>query len=386
MIRQYLGALLVLAVGVGVAALIVATGPATVKQPSRPDIPVVQATPVQPRWVQMTVRAHGEVMPKTESNLVAEVAGRVVSVAPAMVSGGFFAEGDVLVEIESVDYRVALEQARARLASRRSDLDTAEREFDRLEELAETQFVSESVRDAASNQLAVASAALRSAQASLERAERDLARTQITAPYDGRVRTERLDVGQFVNRGETIAALYSIDYAEVRLPIRDVDLAFLPLSLANRPSDEPPPKARLRAEFAGAEHFWVADVVRTEGELDPLTRMVNVVAQVPKPYEPAGASPPLTVGLFVEAEIFGNWVEDVFIVPRTALQEGGKVYVVADDGRLSFRNVAVLRRTGETLYLQGELESSEVICLSPLANATEGQRVRTILASEPSES
>lgn len=382
MIRQHLGALLVLAVGVGVAALIVATGPTTVKQPSRPDIPVVQATPVQPRWVQMTVRAHGEVMPKTESNLVAEVAGRVVSVAPAMVSGGFFAKDDVLVEIESVDYRVALEQARARLASRRSDLDTAEKDFDRLEELAETQFVSESARDAASNQLAVASAALRSAQASLERAERDLARTQITAPYDGRVRTERLDVGQFVNRGETIAALYSIDYAKVRLPIRDVDLAFLPLSLANRPSDEPPPKARLRAEFAGAEHFWVADVVRTEGELDPLTRMVNVVAQVPKPYEPAGASPPLTVGLFVEAEIFDNWVEDVFIVPRTALQEGGKVYVVADDGRLSFRNVAVLRRTGETLYLQGELESSEVICLSPLANATEGQRVRTILANE----
>ena len=382
MIRQYLGALLVLAVGVGVAALIVATGPATVKQPSRPDLPVVQATPVQPRWVQMTVRAHGEVMPKTESNLVAEVAGRIVSVAPAMVSGGFFAKDDVLVEIESVDYRVALEQARARLASRRSDLDTAEKDFERLEELAETQFVSESARDAASNQLAVASAALRSAQASLERAERDLARTQITAPYDGRVRTERLDVGQFVNRGETIAALYSIDYAEVRLPIRDVDLAFLPLSLANRQSDEPPPKARLRAEFAGGEHFWVADVVRTEGELDPLTRMVNVVAQVPKPYEPAGASPPLTVGLFVEAEIFGNWVEDVFIVPRTALQEGGKVYVVADDGRLSFRDVAVLRRTGETLYLQGELESSEVICLSPLANATEGQRVRAILASE----
>ena len=330
----------------------------------------------------MTVRAHGEVIPKTESNLVAEVAGRVVSVAPAMVSGGFFAKDDVLVEIESVDYRVALEQARARLASRRSDLDTAEKDFDRLEELAKTQFVSESAHDAASNQLAVASAALRSAQASLERAERDLARTQITAPYDGRVRTERLDVGQFVNRGETIAALYSIDYAEVRLPIRDVDLAFLPLSLANRQNDEPPPKARLRAEFAGAEHFWVADVVRTEGELDPLTRMVNVVAQVPKPYEPAGASPPLTVGLFVEAEIFGNWVEDVFIVPRTALQEGGKVYVVADDGRLSFRDVAVLRRTGETLYLQGELESSEVVCLSPLANATEGQRVRTILASE----
>ena len=382
MIRQYLGALLVLAAGVGVAALILVTGPATVKQSSRPDIPAVQATPVQSRWVQMTVQAHGEVVPKTESNLVAEVAGRVVSVAPTMVSGGFFAIGDVLVEIESVDYRVALEQARAHLASTRSELDTAEKDFGRLEELAETQFVSESLRDAASNRLAVARAAQRSAEASLERAERDLARTQITAPYDGRVRTERVDVGQFVNRGEMIAALYSIDYAEVRLPIRDVDLAFLPLSLANQPSDQPPPKARLRAQFAGAEHFWLADIVRTEGELDPLTRMVNVVAQVPTPYQPAADSPPLTVGLFVEAEIFGNWVEDVFVVPRTALQAGGKVYVVAEDGRLSFRDVAVLRRTGETLYLQGDLQSSEVICLSPLANATEGQRVRPVLGGE----
>ena len=382
MIRQYLGALFVLAVGVGVAALIVATGPTTVKQPPRSNIPVVHATPVQPRWVQMTVQAHGEVVPKTESNLVAEVAGRVVSVAPSMVSGGFFAEGDVLVEIESVDYKVALEQARAHLASTESQLDTAEKDFERLEELAKTQFVSESMRDAASNQLAVAQASQRSAQASLERAERDLTRTRITAPYDGRVRAERVDVGQFVNRGETIAALYSIDYAEVRLPVRDVDLAFLPLSLANKQNGEPPPKARLRAEFAGAEHFWVADVVRTEGELDPLTRMVNVVAQVPTPYEPEGASPPLTVGLFVEAEIFGNWLEDVFVVPRTALQEGGQVYVVGDDGRLSFRDVAVLRRTGETLYLHGELAPNDVICLSPLANAAEGQQVRAVLESE----
>ena len=379
MIRQYLGTLFVLAVGVGAAALIMVTGPSTVKQSSRPSIPAVQAMPVQSRWVQMTVQAHGEVVPKTESNLVAEVAGRVVSVAPTMVSGGFFAIGDVLVEIESVDYRVALEQARAHLASTRSELDTAEKDFIRLEELAETQLVSESARDAASNRLAVARAAQRSAEASLERAERDLERTRITAPYDGRVRTERVDVGQFVNRGETVAALYSIDYAEVRLPIRDVDLAFLPLSLSNRPSDEPPPKARLRAEFAGAERFWTADVVRTEGELDPLTRMVNVVAQVPTPYQPPGDSPPLTVGLFVEAEIFGDWVEDVFVVPRTALQAGGKVYVVAEDGRLSFRDVAVLRRTGETLYLQGDLASNEVICLSPLANATEGQRVRPVL-------
>ena len=328
----------------------------------------------------MTVAAHGEVLPKTESNLVSEVAGRVVAVAPAMVSGGFFARGDVLVEVETVDYEVALEQSRARRVAAESELENARKAHRRAEELAETQSVSESVRDDAVNRLNLARASLRAARAALARAERDLERTRMIAPYDGRVRTERVDVGQFVNRGETIATLYSIDYAEVRLPVRDVDLAYLPLSLAPATDGAPMPKVILRAEFAGAEHAWEAQVVRTEGELDPRTRMVNVVARVPTPYEPAGNSPPLTVGLFVEAEIFGNWFENVIVVPRTALQEGDRIYVVAEDGRLSFRNVDVLRMTGETAYVQGAVASGETICLSALDGAVEGQRVRPVAA------
>ena len=326
----------------------------------------------------MTVTAHGEVLPKTESNLVSEVAGRVVAVAPSMVAGGFFAKGDVLVDVERVDYEFALEESRARLVAAESELDNAEKAYRRAEELAQTQSVSESVYDDALNRLNLARASLRAVRASLARAQRDLARTRMIAPYDGRVRTERVDVGQFVNRGEMIATLYSIDYAEVRLPLRDADLAFLPLSLARTADETPMPKVILRAEFAGTEHTWEAQVVRTESELDPRTRMINVIAEVPTPYEPVGNSPPLKVGLFVEAEIFGIWFENVIVVPRTALQEENRVYVVTKDGRLSFRNVDVLRMTGEYVYIQGDVESGELICLSALANAIEGQRVRPI--------
>ena len=378
MIRQYLGALLVLAAGIALAVMIVAAGPELQQSAAAPKVPVVYAEPALPRWVQMTVDAHGEVLPKTESNLVSEVAGRVVAVAPGMVTGGFFAKGDVLVEVERVDYDVVLEQSRAHLASARSELENAGKDHRRAEELAQTQSVSESLRDDALNRLTIARASLRAAEASLARAERDLARTRLTAPYDGRVRTERVDVGQFVNRGEAIATLYSIDYAEVRLPVRDVDLAFLPLSLARTEDDTPMPRVILRAEFAGAEHAWEAHVVRTEGELDPRTRMVNVIAEVPTPYEPPGNAPPLTVGLFVEAEIFGVWVENVIVVPRTALQDGDRVYVVAEDGRLSFRSIDVLRMTGGSAYIRGGVESGELICLSTLANAIDGQRVRPI--------
>ena len=73
--------------------------------------------PASKQTVRMRVTAHGEVLPKAESSLVAEVAGRVIAVSPAMVSGGFFGKGEVLVEIERIDYEAALEQARAHLAS-----------------------------------------------------------------------------------------------------------------------------------------------------------------------------------------------------------------------------------------------------------------------------
>ena len=381
-IHRYVGPAVVVVAGIALAGLIVGTGPDLDTQSRPEEIPAVQTMEALPQPVRMTVTAHGTVMPKTESNLVAEVSGRVVSIAPAMVSGGFFAEGDVLVEIESVDYEAALEQSRASLASTQSELDNAERAYQRQQELTETHSVSESQRDDALNRLTIARASLREAKARVARAERDLERTRLIAPYDGRVRSERIDAGQFVNRGESIATLYSIDFAEVRLPVRDEDLAFLPLSLERTADDQSTmPQVVLRAPFAGAERSWLASVVRTEGELDAQTRMVNLIAQVERPYDQPGDTPPLTVGLFVQAEIIGNTFDDVVMVPRSALQPGDQLRVVGADGRLAFRDVDVLRVTDETAYLRGGMAAGETICLSTLTGVIEGQRVRTLAAS-----
>ena len=173
----------------------------------------------------------------------------------------------------------------------------------------------------------------------------------------------------------------SIDYAEVRLPVKDQDLAFLPFSLAR--TDSPSAvktRAILRAEFAGGMHSWEADVVRTEGELDPLSRVVNVIAQVADPYEPEEGAPPLTVGLFVEADIMGNRVEDVVVVPGTALQAGNRLYVVDMNNRLSFRDAEVVRLTAETAYLRVDVSDGERICVTALDDAIEGQSVRPVSA------
>ncbi|MCY3939924.1 MAG: efflux RND transporter periplasmic adaptor subunit [Gammaproteobacteria bacterium] len=377
LLKRYLGPVLIVAGGFLLAIAIIATGPRPDRQARPPDAPAVQTVEAVKRTAQLIVTAHGTVVPKTESNLVAEVAGRVVAVSPSMVSGGFFSQGDVLVEIERIDYEAALQQSRAVLASAESELANAELTFNRAEELATTRAVSQADLDTALNQLNVARAAQLQATAALVRAERDLERTRVTAPYDGRVRSEHVDTGQFVSRGESIATLYSTDYAEVRLPVKDQDLAFLPFSLARiDPPSTVKTKAILRAEFAGGMHAWEADVVRTEGELDPLSRVVNVIAQVADPYEPEGGAAPLTVGLFVEADIMGNRVEDVVVVPGTALQAGNRLYVVDTNNRLSFRDAEVVRLTAETAYLRVDVSDGERICVTALDDVVEGQSVR----------
>ena len=382
LIRRYLGPVLIVAGGFLLAIAIIATGPRPDRQARAPDAPAVQTVEAVKRTAQLTVTAHGTVLPKTESDLVAEVAGRVVAVSPSMVSGGFFSKGDLLIEIERIDYEAALAQARAALTSADSELANAVLTFDRAEELAATQALSQADLDQALNQLNLARAAQRQATAARVRAERDLERTLVAAPFDGRVRTERVDTGQFVSRGESVATLYSTDYAEVRLPVKDQDLAFLPFSLArSNPPSEAKTKAILRAEFAGGMHAWEADVVRTEGELDPLSRVVNVIAQVADPYEPEGGAPPLTIGLFVEAEIMGRTVDDVVVVPGAALQAGNRLYVVDTGNRLSFRDAEVVRLTGETAYLRVEVSNGEQICVTPLDDVVEGQSVRPVPAN-----
>ena len=376
LLKRRLIPLLVLFVGVLAGVFIIATGPELEPQSVPPQVPLVKTLAATLQTVRLSVAAHGTVVPKSESDLVAEVSGRVVHVSDALVSGGFFVQGDVLVEIERVDYEVAHAQAKAQLAAARSDVIGARRAYARYDSLADARSGSQAQKDDALNRLLVAQAALEEASARKTRAERDLDRTSLTAPYDGRVRSERVDVGQFVNRGEAIATVYSTDYAEVRLPVLDQELAHLPLTLARPPDGKQSPVAVvLKAEFAGREHTWRAEVVRTEGELDGDTRMVNVIAQVAAPYDPPNGAP-LTVGMFVEAEILGREVADVVVLPRAALQANDQVYLVGTDNRLKFRDVAILRATGESVYIKSGIAQGELVCTSRLEAAVEGQLVR----------
>jgi len=363
--------------GMALAAAIIATGPTLNHLPPPPNEPLVRTWQAHTETVRMSSLTHGSVVPRTQSELIPEVSGRVINISDALISGGFFAKGDILLEIDPLDYEVALEQARAAVASAQSEFANARKAHERQLDLASKQSTSESQRDDALNRMQLAQASLREATARVAKAERDLQRTRLIAPFEGRVRSEQVDIGQFVSRGTPVASLYSTDFAEVRLPLNDQELAFLelPLGAVSDPSATRP-KAILRARFAGKDHAWESTIVRTEGELDPQTRMVNVIAQVEAPYATKGDTPPLAIGLFVEAEILGNTREDIFVLPRSALQANEQIYIVDSNNKLQFRDVDILRAVGEQLYIQGGLTAGEIVCMSTVSNAIEGMVVR----------
>ena len=234
-------------------------------------------------------------------------------------------------------------------------------------------------------QVAQAQASLESTRAALRRAERDLDRTRIRAPYAGRVRKKQVGLGQFVNRGTPVAMIFAVDTAEVRLPIPHVELGYLDLplgyqgQLAQQRNPESMPEVVLHTEFAGERINWIGRVVRTEGEIDPVSRMVHVVAQVEDPYGLKDKKAiPLPVGLFVDATILGRVVHEVILVPRGAIRGEDQVLVIDAESRLRYRTVEIVRLGRERAVIGGGLADGELVCLSNLDAVTDGMSVRII--------
>ena len=328
----------------------------------------------------LTVTSQGTVQPRTESQLVPEIAGRVTWVAPSFAEGGFFEAGDVLVRIDPFDYeqmlvsaRSQLAQARLRLAEEEAEAEVAEREWETLgrgdpRELALRK-----------PQLDDARASVAAAEAGVERATRDLERADIRAPYAGRVRAKNVDIGQYVRVGDTVATVYAVDFAEIRLPLPDDELAYLDLPLSYRGVErQTQPGVTLHARFAGETHAWKGRIVRTESEIDSVSRMVHVIAEVADPYAPGPNPnrPPLAVGMYVEAEIGGRTARDVAVLPRETLRGRDQMLVVTPDDRLSFRTVDVLRTSTESVVVQSGLQAGELVVISPLDTPADGMLVQ----------
>jgi RND family efflux transporter MFP subunit len=374
MIRVLLVPAVIVVVAFLGAISLYATAPELTPEAADPIAPTVRVLTVRPDAVQHLVHSQGTVEPRTESALIPEVSGRVDWVSPALVSGGVFDAGEALLRIEQDDYEAALAQARAGLQQAQAEAENARFEYERLLQLQDRNLASRSQLEAAERRLRVADAALMSADSGLERARRDLARTELQAPFTGVVRVESVDVGQFINRGNPVATIYATDYVEIRLPIADEQLAYLqlPLGVRGELAAEAAPDVELTARFAGRDFSWQGEVVRTEGEIDPRSRMVHVVARV------VNAEPRLPVGLFVQARISGVRVADVVTLPRSALRDGNRVLIVDAENRMHYRDIVPLRFYQDEVMISEGLAVGDRVCVSPIQTVVEGMTVAPV--------
>ena len=377
-----LAALAVASLGAG---LLLATGSTVSGRPSDRALRAVRVVEVRSRTVQLEVRSQGTVVPRTESELIPEVSGSVVWTSPALVSGGYFEADEPLLRIDQRDYRANVDRAKAARARARSEHDHAQNHLERRVDLKERNVVSDAALDDARRSSEVAAANLRDSVVALGQARRDLERTEIRAPFSGRVRDEKVDVGQFLARGQAFATIYATDYVEVRLPIADAQLAYLDLPLWGRRqvSEDQLPEVELSARFAGRDHVWTGRVVRTEGEIDARSRLVHVVARVAN--EVSGDAMPLPVGLFVQGRIAGRSETEVAVIPRQALRNQSQVLVVDDQDRLRFRAVEVLRVEGENALIASGLADGERVCVSAIHAPADGMAVRPVLPTPADE-
>ena len=344
--------------------------------------PLLNAQVVKAANIQVIIPGYGTVQPKVEVTVIPQVSGKIIDCHEDFVNGGFFAAGEPLIVIEPNDYELAVESADAAVKQAKVvyERELAEQKVAILEwEEINPGKKPNSPLVTRELQVTHTKSELKSAQAKLNTAKLALARTIITMPFSGRVAEESVDIGQYIPAGQPIAKVYSTDAVEIAIPLADSQLAWFDVPGGYNGSesiDGEGSKVDVTAEFAGGTHCWTGQVVRTRGQIDPVSRMVHVVVEVADPFELSKSKPPLVPGMFVEIDIRGSKIDKIIRIPRFAIRNSGEVWV-EKEGELKIVKVEVVRLDRKHAFISGGLTDGDVVIVSPLDVVTDGMKIRT---------
>jgi len=365
----------------GVAAMV---GFSSMKKPpeEKPEVdntPIVAISNISVAPMTLEVSSHGMVTPKYETQLIAQVNGEIVELSDTFVRGGFVKKNQLLARIDPNDYQAALIDAQASMATARAALEkevaqgkVAEREWKQITDTSPTEL---SLRKP---QLAQELARVKAAQASVLRAERNLERTEIRAPYDAMIDSRNIGLGSFVSIGSKIGHVLATATAKVRLPVADNQLEFLMNQGVNA-------KVNLVGVYAGKATQWSATIVRNEGVVDNKSRMGYLVAELNDPYLLKATnqdSSPLRFGSYVNARIIGNSIDQATLVPRHLITNG-KVAILDSESKLHYVAIDIVRQQGSDVIVANGLADGDRLITSALDYPVDGMKLA--LASDETQ-
>ena len=393
----YLAAIVILAVSGGLAFYLVSLAPEPERRERPPQIPFVQTARVVAGAGAIPVYGAGTVRPSAEIDITPQVSGSVDWMNPNFHSGGRVKAGETIFRIEQADYQLRLREAMADLEDRKVALLEAQEQA----AVARAEFEQYSGRQLESGttvnqagplvlrepQLKAAQAALNREEAKVAEAQLALSRTSVKAPFEGYVREESVDLGQFLKVGQVVGKLFAANAVEVVLPLSDANAALIPgLWELQGGNAKQRVDARVSARYGDARYAWEGYVDRAEVSLDKQTRTIDVIVRVPNPFSSgtlveggsrSSHTPPLLIGKFVEVEIRGLVPESYFQIPRLALQPGNEVWVIRGDQKIGIVPVRILQRGEDEIFVSGALEQGQAAVIGGIQFATEGMIVRS---------
>jgi len=325
------------------------------------------------------IEVMGRVVPAREVTLQPRVSGRVIELAEAFEPGGRVAEGTALLRIDPADYEAALRQRRSELAQARADLEleqgrqaVAEQDFELLGEELDEGNRHLVLRQP---QLKQARARVDFAEAALRRAELDLQRTRISAPFDAQILSRDVATGSQVSTGDSLARLVATDRYWVSASVPLSQLRWL--RFAEEDGEQGAP-VTLRHEAAwGPSRSRQGRLQRLVGELDANARLARVLVSVEDPLalQSEAGAPSLILGAFVRTAIEGRALDDVVRLDRDLLRREDTVWVM-EDGALDIRDVTVLLRDNDYVYLSDGLDQGDQVVATDLATVVDGAALR----------
>lgn len=354
--------------------------------PSKASQMSVQVEKIESKDYPIVLESYGTVQPRTQSGLVSQVGGQITYVSDQFREGGFISKGDVLVIVDDRDYLAEVNIAKSGLLSAQQGLVEEQARVDQAatdwKRLGNSKTPSDLVLR--KPQLEAAKAKVLSAEAQLQKAQLSLERTKITAPYDGRILTKLVDYGQVISGNTKVADIYATDYVEIRLPIKNKDLALmtLPEEFQDEAGSVVDAKQILFKSDLVGDQKWLGKAVRTEGAIDEKSQQLYIVGQIDEPFVKGAhttnqRSVPIKIGQYVTADIQGKTLSNAIVIPNKAIYQGSYVYIVVD-GLLRRTEVSVRWQNDEDAIIDKGLSPGDLLVVTSLGQVSSGTRVSII--------